>query len=289
MLADRQALPSDPKALERVTLGDLVKRYRDTVSVRKRGSAIEALVLSAFLEHPICEKRLSELRVADFAEYRDQRLAEIKPSSLKRQLTPIRHLFRVARDEWNLPIVENPLERLKLHAPDQPRDRRLRAGEYEKLLAAAQDTRNEHILPIIQLALETGMRRGELLAIKSHDIDFEQRLLRIPLTKNGHTRTIPLSAKAVALLRSYEGIEGRLFPLSGNAFKLCWTRLRKRAGLPDLRFHDLRHEAISRFFEKGLTIPEAALISGHRDARMLFRYSHALRENALAKLDGRAS
>lgn len=286
---DRTLLPSDPRILSRFTLGDLVRRYMDTVTPRKRRHEIERIELKAFLRYPICSKKLSELRTADFAEYRDIRLKQIKPASLKRSLAPIRHLFRIAGEEWGLPINESPLAKLRLNAPDKPRDRRLRAGEYEKLLVAAQATRNEHILPIIQLALETGMRRGELLAIERHDIDLDQRLLRIPQTKNGHSRMIPLSLKAMALLRGYEGVEGKLFPLSGNAFKLCWTRLRKRAGLPDIRFHDLRHEAISCFFEKGLTIPEAALISGHRDARMLFRYSHALRENALIKLDSNIS
>jgi integrase len=73
--------------------------------------------------------------------------------------------------------------------------------------------------------------------------------------------------------------------MTGNAFRLVWERVKKRAGIVDLRFHDLRHEAISRFFEKGLTTPEVALISGHRDTRMLLRYSHAIRERVLEKLD----
>ena len=128
--SDRQELPSDPKALQRVTLGDLVRRYRDTVSPRKKTAATETIVLNAFLTRQICSKRLSELRTEDFAVYRDQRLQVIKPTSLKRELTPIRHLFEVARDEWGLPLKENPLDKLKLEAPDQKRERRLRSGEF---------------------------------------------------------------------------------------------------------------------------------------------------------------
>jgi integrase len=79
--------------------------------------------------------------------------------------------------------------------------------------------------------------------------------------------------------------QGRLFPMTGNAFRLAWERVKKRAEIVDLRFHDLRHEAISRLFERGLTTPEVAMISGHRDMRMLFRYSHAMREAVLEKLD----
>jgi len=72
--------------------------------------------------------------------------------------------------------------------------------------------------------------------------------------------------------------------MSANAFRLSWERVRKRAGISDLHFHDLRHEAISRFFELGLSVPEVALISGHRDARMLFRYTHPMRETILKQL-----
>lgn len=75
-----------------------------------------------------------------------------------------------------------------------------------------------------------------------------------------------------------------MFPLTGNAFRLAWERLRARAGLGDLHYNDLRHEAISRLFERGLSVPEVALISGHRDARMLFRYTHVQREQTLRKL-----
>jgi integrase len=77
----------------------------------------------------------------------------------------------------------------------------------------------------------------------------------------------------------------RIFPISANAFRLAWGRVKSRAGIDDLNFHDLRHEAISRFFEMGMTIPEVASISGHRDARMLFRYAHAERQSVLRKLD----
>jgi hypothetical protein len=161
--ADRAELPTDPKALERITLGDLVRRYRDTVSPRKKTAATETIVLNAFLTRQICSRRLSELRTEDFAAYRDQRLLTIKPTSLKRELTPVRHLFEVARHEWGLPLRENPLDRLKLKAPEQRRERRLLNGEWERLLGAARLCRNPWIEPIMRLALATGMRRGEIL------------------------------------------------------------------------------------------------------------------------------
>ncbi|WP_247451059.1 site-specific integrase [Bradyrhizobium sp. 180] len=117
------------------------------------------------------------------------------------------------------------------------------------------------------------------------DLDLKRRLLTIPVTKNGHARTIPLSNDAMKALPRRCSIDGRVFSMTGNAIRLSWDRITERAGIDDLRFHDLRHEAISRFFELGLTIPEVATISGHRDATMLLRYAHATSSVVLKKLN----
>ena len=105
-------------------------------------------------------------------------------------------------------------------------------------------------------------------------IDWDKRILHIPDTTNGHPRTIPLTPTAIRVLEELPRINSDVIGMSGNAIRLAWERLKKKAGVKDLRFHDLRHEAISRFFEMGLSVPEVALISGHRDPRMLFRYTH---------------
>jgi len=315
-------LANDRRCLRSHTLGELVARYRDTVSIDKKGREIETIVLNAFLRHPICSKRLSELTTADFAGYRDERLQEIKPASLKRQLDPIRNMFEVARDEWGIPTRQNPLAKLRLPPLNNRRERRLRDGEQERIIQAASRCRNPQVLPIILFAIESGMRRGEILGIRPEHIDFESRCLLIPHTKNGHARTIPLTPKALEILKNEKSQGGErkgisngkcmpslfqssdqitkattgptprhrdhgrhLFPITANAFRLAWERLKKRANVDDLHFHDLRHEAISRFFELGLTTPEVALISGHRDMRMLFRYTHPLRSTISEKFD----
>ena len=282
--ADRSELPNDPKILHRITLGQLVERYRDTVSVKKRGYEVERIVLTAFLRHPICRKPLSHIRTEDFVAYRDERLKTIKVTTLKRELSPLHNLFELARDEWGLPLPENPLGKLRLPFSPNRRERRLKEGELDRLITAAQPCRNSLILPIILFALATGMRRGEILSLRWEHIDREGHSLLIPHTKNGHSRILPLMRAAADVLDTIPVTGDRVFPLTANAFRLAWDRLRARAGLADLHFHDLRHEAISRFFEQGLTVPEVALISGHRDARMLFRYAHATRRMILEKL-----
>jgi integrase len=187
----------------------------------------------------------------------------------------------------SIPIPNNPISDIKKPPPSKPRDRRLEGGEEAKVLAACREGRNKLIEPITRFAIETGMRRGELLALTWKDINLDNRTLHIEHTKNGHPRTIPLSSEAVNLLRGLEALSertGNVFPMTRNSLKLAWQRVVKRAGVEDLHFHDLRHEAISRFFERGLSIPEVALISGHRDPRMLFRYTHLKAEDLAHKL-----
>ncbi len=122
------------------------------------------------------------------------------------------------------------------------------------------------------------MRRNEILNIKPEHV--KEQTLFIPHTKTGSPRTIPLTKRALCILKNAQ----LPFPMSANAVRLAWDRLKKKGNIKDLHFHDLRHEAISRFFEKGLSIPEVALISGHKDVRMLFRYTHLKAEDILRKL-----
>jgi integrase len=282
--ADRTTLPNR-KALNAVTLAQLVERYMQTVVPGKRGAEIESIILNAFLrDHPkLCQKALSELTTRDFVSYRDHRLKSIKPSTLGRELSPLRHMFKIARIEWGLP-VSDPIKGLTLPQFNR-RERRLRGGELDRLLNAAADCRDGTVACIIVFALETAMRRGEILAMRFRDLDWREPSLLIPHTKNGHARTIPLTRKALSVITP--STRDRVFPLTPNAFKLSFQRVLDRAGLDDLNFHDLRHEAISRLFEFGLSVPEVALISGHRDMRMLFRYTHPIRTRIATKLASR--
>jgi integrase len=269
-----------------VTLGQLVERYRDTVSVRKRGYEVERIVLNAFLRHRICRKPLSEVGPSDFASYRDERLKAIKASTLKRELAPLHNMFELAKEEWGLALRDNPLRKVRVASVQGRRERRLKNGELDQLIVAARTCRNPLILPIILLAVETGMRRSEILSLRWEHIDPQARSLLIPHAKNGYPRLVPLTNATTEIIATVPKSGDRVFPISSNAFRLAWERLRRRAGLGELHFHDLRHEAISRFFERGLTVPEVALLSGHRDARMLFRYTHPVREEIIRKLDG---
>lgn len=283
--ADRGELPTPVRELGKHTVRSILERYRDEISTKKKSHDNERHILNALMRQPFANFSLAEITAGKFADYRDMRLKVVKAGTIRRELALLKHAFDVAGKVWGLPVRDNPLDKLPKIRPQVGRTRRLEDGEFEKIVQAAQDTRNPLILPMIRFALATGMRRGEILRIQWTDIDFTAKTLHIPLAKNGHTRTIPLSSHAVAVLLELQGTKDkRVFPMTENAFKLAWQRLRNRSGVEDFHFHDLRHEAISRFFERGLAVPEVALISGHRDYRMLFRYTHLKPESLVEKL-----
>jgi len=276
--ADRGHLKNDPRILNRITFGDLMRRYADTISMEKAGAQIEGYVIDAFLKNPLSQRTLGSLQPSDFTAYRDLRLSEVSGSTVNRQFTIFHHAFEIAVKEWGLPLQSNPLNLIRRPKNNPPRARRLKNGEYSALLTAADQSRNKLIKMIVTLAVETAMRRGEILNIQRGHIDLRLHQLRIPKTKTGEPRTIPLSETAVRVLPerllAISGEDQPLFPITANAFRLAWERTKKRAGIEDLHFHDLRHEAISRLFEQGLGVAHVAAISGHKDFRMLARYTH---------------
>lgn len=267
-------------------LADVLERYRLEVLPRKRAAGpIEAFHLRALQRHSIAQLALSELNSPCIAAYRDHRTGKVSSSTILRELGLLFHSLRVARREWGLPVQE--IEKIAKPTPNKARERRLSNDELAALNAAFEGCRNKLVKPVFLFAIATGMRRSEILSLRWVDVDLKKRTAFLRITKNGHSRTVPLSASAAAILERQTSAvprSGKCFPVSSNAFRLAWDRLKARAGIENLRFHDLRHEAISRFFEMGLSVPEVSLISGHKDARMLFRYTHLKAERVAQKL-----
>jgi integrase len=287
---DRAQAPVNLKLLKATTLGDILRRYLLEVTPLKRSKETEVLRLTKFLrDQPMANLPLSDLTPSLFARYRDERLATVKPGTIIREMGLLRHALEVAKKDWNIVLTDNPVDGVRLPVAYNARDRRLQAGEYDRLEVALNRTRNPLIAPAIRFAIHTGMRRGEILGLRWEHVRLAERTAHIPDTKTGVPRTIPLTEAALAVLETRDGqhVTGPVFPLSMEALKQGWERVRQRAGLGDLHFHDLRHEAISRFCEMGLSVPEVALISGHKDMRMLFRYVNLRPSDLARKLAGR--
>ncbi len=276
---------------ESTTLKELLERYLAEVTPLKKGAAPESARIQAFMKQPLALRFVAGIRGVDIARYRDERLRKVCPGTAKRDLTILSHLFEVARKEWGI-HVHNPVRDIKLPPHSRARERRLQPGEdgeeseETRLLKACREARNPHLLPIVQLALETAMRQGELISLRWENVDLNRCIAHLPDTKNGESRTVPLSTTAIKVLRALpRSINGQVFPgLTTEAVKRAYTRAVRRTDIKDLRFHDLRHEATTRLFEKGLNIMEVASITGHKDLRMLRRYTHLKAEDLARKL-----
>jgi len=276
---------------DHTTVGNLLERYIREILPTHKGQQAERYRLGNLKRH-FGDMRLVDLTSKEVAKYRDNRLKEVTPASLKRELVILRRVLTLATKDWGIALPQNPVRMITLPKADKARTRRLEAGEEEKLLQIT----NQKLRRVIILALETGMRRGEILNIKKSHINYSKSVLLIPSTKADEPRTIPLSSQALTALRGQLRASQRLFGgvislvestlfdykprgLSGEFLKLC-----RRKGIDNLHFHDLRHEATSRLFEKGLNPVEVATITGHKDTRMLMRYTHLRAEDLVGRL-----
>lgn len=284
---DRGEYWAAPDRDQQQNLDDILRRYLLEVTPQKKGASSEAYRIKRLLKTDLSQLPLAKLSGSVIAAYRDKRLKEIAPASVRRELTILRHCIEKARREWGARLSDNPVAEIDMPKGDLPRVRRVTSEDMAKLFVGLKTTQNPNVSRIILFAAATGMRKSEILAVRWAHIAPDQRTLLIPDSKNGHPRTIPLSPAAISALPQKPPSQPAgdlVFPISSNALRLSWERLKQRSRIEDLRFHDLRHEAISRFFEMGLTIPEVSLISGHKDPRMLFRYTHLKANDVAEKL-----
>jgi len=271
---------------DKTLLRELLDRYEEEVSPHHKSHQVEKYRLKT-LKRYLGDQRVSMLSPALVCKYRDTRLRAVSPASLKRELVILSSVLNTAIKEWGINLQQNPVSLVSLPKVGRGRDRRLEQGEEEKLLSVSGELKR-----IIIVALETGMRRGEILNIKRSHIDFVRQTLLIPLTKTDTPRTIPLSSRAIKALR--EQLRGSqnvipieettLFSYTARGLSGAFLRLCRKHELENLHFHDLRHEATSRFFEKGLNPVEVATITGHKDTRMLMRYTHLRAEDLVKRL-----
>ncbi|MEN5247930.1 MULTISPECIES: site-specific integrase [Brucella/Ochrobactrum group] len=285
---DKFGAAPDTRILESTTLGALMKRYAEEVSPSKRGSAQEIQRLDVLQRHDLAYRTLIGLSQQDIASFRDERLKAVKPATAVRELAILSHVLDVAMRDWGYPLAQNVVKMVRRPTINNSRSRRLTPSEEQHLLDACDDGKVECFRTLIILAIETGMRRGEILGLKWTDISHNRRVISLAMTKNGTSREVPLSQRAyeaLMTLKQSETVDQSMpFAMTTSAFEQTWRRVLKRAGVRDLKFHDLRHEAVSRFFELGLNIIEVSTISGHKELSMLKRYTHLSADDLVARL-----
>jgi integrase len=272
-------IPIDRK----IALGELLIKFADEVSPSHKGCVAETCRLKSIARRWIGELDIRYLTKQHFIQYRDDRMTLVTGSSVGSELALMKRVLDTAIKKWGYGIPYNPIRDIEFPKGSTARTRRLVSDEKERLLTAASLQRNIYIGSIIEFAIETGMRRSEILKLRWCDVDLENGFASLYDTKNGEDRRVPLTRRCIEVLQTVPQTDEQVFPISATCLRLAWNRTRNKVGITDLRFHDLRHEAVSRFFEMGMSVPEVALISGHKDVRQLFRYTHLNPENVFKK------
>lgn len=271
---------------ERTLFADVLTRYAAEISPTKRGGKDEAIRLKAISRTGLAKLSMAALTPKAVARYRDTRLLDVVPSTIVRELGMLSSVINHSRREWNMAIA-NPIASIRKPSSGSGRKRVLEQEEEVRLLNALRPVgrRNHWMAPLVALALETAMRRGELLGFLWEHIDFARRVAYLPITKNGRSRTVPLSPKALAVLAALpRSLDGRVFPITHMAVHAAFRKACVRAGVHGLRFHDLRHAATSRLATKLPNVIELMMVTGHSNPRMLARYYHVKPEDLALKL-----
>jgi integrase len=285
------------------TLDTLLQRYLTEITPTKRGAQVEATKIGKLRRYEIARTPICLIgRDAITRFMATARKEGWKDNTLRKYLMLLSSVFQVAVKRWGMSL-ENPVRVVQVPGNGKARERRLEPGECDRILAELKRARNPYVASVFEFAIETAARRGEIIKLYRKDVDLANATAVLRNTKNGDDRVIPLSTKAVEVIKRLPATIGTpVFPVSEEQLRQAWEAAKRRARqgyeaeclgkgitpevgyISDLRFHDLRHEATSRLFEKGLNLMEVASITGHRTLEMLKRYTHLRASDLAAKL-----
>lgn len=277
-------------------LKQALEHYRDTVTPKKKGAVQERKRIAQWLARDLAAMRMDKLTTDEVQAHVDARAGQGRAApTIRNEVLLLSALYRYAADAWKLPVV-NPVTKARLPSLPAGRQRRLEDAHEEgadadeaRILSACREVGGDVLADLVALAVETGLRQGELLSLTKGEVKRRRGLtsVELPDSKNGHARRVVANKRAAEILSARsEGLAdaARLFPLPADTLRHQWAKARDKAGLPGLRFHDLRHEGISRMADRGLTIGELQAQSGHRTAQILLRYVNARAGDIARKL-----
>jgi integrase len=283
---------------ESTTVADLLHRYMRDVSPAKRSHASDK-GRARTLGRALGPYKLTALTSPVLAGYRDKRLRSVSPATVVHELGLLNRVLTLATREWGIALPGGVPKVIKPRLP-AGRDRRVQPAEVQAIIDA---TESEILGDIVRFAVATGMRRGEIVSLRWVNIDLTRRTAHLPVTKTDTPRTVPLSSAATAVLQTRKDSGCAVpFAMTDSAASRAFCRAVRRARalyestchvwdrpvdpcwLVGIRLHDLRHEATSSLFERGLNVVEVASITGHKTLSMLQRYTHLRAEDLAKKL-----
>lgn len=272
-----------------VTVAEVLQRYAAEVSPAKRGARWEIVRLEAWADRlPFAGDRIADVAASDIAAWRDARLREVSPGTVAREMNLLGSVLEITRREWCL-IKVNPLRDVAKPPRPRARDRVFSDDEARRACLALgydggpAETKSQVIAVVFLLALESAMRLGEIVSLEWGQVFLDRRFVRLLKTKNGDTRDVPLSRRAVELFDAVRQHE-RPFPVSRDVCSTLFARALRDAGIEGATFHDSRATSLTRLAGR-FSVLELARISGHRDLRSLQVYYRESAEVLASKLD----
>ncbi len=262
---------------EHITFAELINRYQEEVTPNKKSASREISRLKC-LKIFFGEVTLARINSEMVARFRDERLSlKLSGATVIKDLNTLSHIIDTAIKEWGYYLPFNPVKNIRKPRVNNSRARRL-SNEEEIILLAHCRKHSLMMESIIIFAIETAMRLGEIINLNWSDIDMERQVASLLITKNGEGRQVPLSNAAIAAVRTLPRHIGSLKVFwrwkTVSSFESSWQRVLAKSEIQNFRFHDLRHEATSRLFEKNLNMLEVSTITGHKTLQMLKRYTH---------------
>lgn len=297
VLGNPVLIPMADKCLSKATeaAADTFLRYSNEVSPNKRGGRWEQVRIQMLVRrYPLFTRAIAAITGPDVAEWRNARLASVSPSTVNRELCLISTVFTHAMKEWRLGLTFNPCSLVTKPRKPRPRTQRVSLTERKKIIAelgwdgkSQPASSAQWVAFAFYLALETAMRKGEILSLRWADIDFDARHAHLDMTKNGDERFVPLSKAAMKLLRIVKVriSDKPIVPVQTGYFDKLFRQAKSEAGLAHIHFHDSRREAASTMAPKLANVLELAAITGHKSLSMLQIYYKPRAADLAARLD----
>lgn len=241
--------------------------------------------------------RLIDIKPQDVAKWLAEKAnTGLKPATVEKIRVVFSRSFELAR-QWNIPGSDrNPVRGLHRRKFDNARSRYLSAEEVQRILKAAEKSRNKQLKAIIQLLLLTGARKSELLHAEWKHVNLERQEWLIPMSKTGKARHVPLSKAAVDVIEKLPKFEKCPYLVPNprtkkpyECIKRPWDTVRIEAGVSDVCIHDLRHSAASFMINAGTNLYAVGRVLGHADHQSTMRYSHLANDTLLAAVEAGAA
>ena len=269
----------------RISLGELITRYRDEITPHKKGRDTEKYKLNFILRHKIAKVKLLSLKAKHIIDFKKDISEGRAPSTINKYIHYIYTVWETAKLNWDIALpYRNPCELVKKEKVKDKIDRILSIEEYQDLLQACTTSNLAFLSEIVEFAYITAMRFGEITKLKTSNINFEKSTALLIDTKNGETRLVPLTRRALEICQKFRFRE-KLFDINRDKFRHYFEQACRRAKVKNFRFHDLRACAITNLFLNGWSIAEVSVVSGHKTWSELKRYTRIQPDTLVSKIN----